>query len=86
STSSGNLYTSGQCTWYVFDRVDGKIGSTCGNANNWASAAQAAGYTVDHQPEEGAILHTSEGSYGHVAYVESVNSDVSVTISEMNYS
>ncbi|MEJ7144570.1 CHAP domain-containing protein, partial [Staphylococcus capitis] len=73
STSSGNLYTAGQCTWYVFDRVDGKIGSTWGNANNWASAAQAAGYTVDHQPEEGAILQTSEGSYGHVAYVESVN-------------
>ena len=86
STSSGNLYTAGQCTWYVFDRVDGKIGSTWGNANNWASAAQAAGYTVDHQPEEGAILQTSEGSYGHVAYVESVNRDGSVTISEMNYS
>ena len=35
-TSSGsNLYTSGQCTYYVFDKVGGKIGSTWGNANNW---------------------------------------------------
>src|SRR5699024_12198517 len=39
SGSSNNLYTSGQCTYYVFDKVGGKIGSTCGNANNWASAA-----------------------------------------------
>ena len=32
------IYTPGQCTWYVYDRVGGKIGSTWGNANNWASA------------------------------------------------
>ena len=39
SSSGSNLYT-GQCTYYVFDRVGGKIGSTWGNANNWASAAE----------------------------------------------
>ena len=38
-TSGRNLYTSGQCTYYVFDRVGGKIGSTWGNASNWANAA-----------------------------------------------
>ena len=86
SSTSGNLYTAGQCTWYVYDRVGGKISTTWGNANNWASAAQADGYTVNHTPEKGAILQTSEGSYGHVAYVESVSSDGSVTVSEMNYS
>ena len=37
SSTSGNLYTAGQCTWYVFDKVGGQIGSTWGNANNWAS-------------------------------------------------
>ena len=36
SSTSGNLYTAGQCTWYVFDKVGGQIGSTWGNANNWA--------------------------------------------------
>lgn len=86
SSTSGNLYTAGQCTWYVYDRVGGKIGSTWGNANNWASAASAAGYTVNNTPEKGSILQTSEGSYGHVAYVESVGSNGSVTVSEMNYS
>lgn len=86
SSTSGNLYTAGQCTWYVYDRVGGKISTTWGNANNWASAAQADGYTVNHTPEKGAILQSSAGSYGHVAYVESVSSDGSVTVSEMNYS
>ena len=52
SSTSGNLYTAGQCTWYVFDKVGGQIGSTWGNANNWASAAEASGYTVNHTPEK----------------------------------
>ena len=46
----------------------------------------ATGYTVNNTPEKGSILQTSEGSYGHVAYVESVGSNGSVTVSEMNYS
>lgn len=29
-SNSGNLYTSGQCTWYVYDKTGGKIGSTWG--------------------------------------------------------
>ncbi|MFU0766894.1 CHAP domain-containing protein, partial [Staphylococcus warneri] len=80
-----NLYTAGQCTYYVYDRVGGKVGSTWGNANNWANAAAAAGYTVNNRPAAGAILQTTQGGYGHVAYVESVNSDGSIRVSEMNY-
>ena len=69
-TSSGsNLYTSGQCTYYVFDKVGGKIGSTWGNANNWANAVQD-GYTVNNKPKQGAVMQTSQGVFGHVAYVE----------------
>ena len=30
-------------------------------------------------------MQTSQGYYGHVAYVESVGSNGSVTVSEMNY-
>ncbi|EGQ2764737.1 CHAP domain-containing protein [Staphylococcus pseudintermedius] len=83
--SSANLYTVGQCTYYVFDRVGGTIGSTWGNASNWASAAAAAGYTVNNHPSAGAILQTTQGAFGHVAYVESVGSDGSIRVSEMNY-
>ncbi|KKI56318.1 CHAP domain-containing protein [Staphylococcus pasteuri] len=85
NSSSGNLYTAGQCTWYVYDKVGGKIGSTWGDARNWASAAQQAGYTVNNTPKAGSILQSSAGGYGHVAYVENVSSDGSVTVSEMNY-
>lgn len=83
--SSANLYTVGQCTYYAFDRVGGTIGSTWGNASNWASAAAAAGYTVNNRPSAGAILQTTQGAFGHVAYVESVGSDGSIRVSEMNY-
>lgn len=31
-------------------------------------------------------MQSSAGTYGHVAYVESVNDDGSITVSEMNYS
>lgn len=88
SSSSANLYTPGQCTYYVFDKkqADGEpISSTWGNANQWASNAAADGYTVDNTPKEGSILQSTAGSYGHVAYVENVNSDGSVEVSEMNY-
>ncbi|PWZ62071.1 CHAP domain-containing protein, partial [Staphylococcus pseudintermedius] len=59
--------------------------STWGNASNWASAAAAAGYTVNNRPSAGAILQTTQGAFGHVAYVESVGSDGSIRVSEMNY-
>ena len=71
-------------TMYMIKLVE-KIGSTWGNANNWANAAASAGYTVNNSPSQGAILQTSQGAFGHVAYVESVNSNGSITVSEMNY-
>lgn len=83
--SGANYYTAGQCTYYVFDRAGGKAGSLWGNANNWASAAAASGRTVNNTPSAGAIMQSSAGAYGHVAYVEGVNGDGSVRVSEMNY-
>lgn len=43
------------------------------------------GYTVNNRPSAGAILQTTQGAFGHVAYVESVGSDGSIRVSEMNY-
>ena len=60
----------------------GKIGSTWGNARNWANAAASSGYTVNNTPKIGAIMQTTQGYYGHVAYVEGVNSNGSVRVSE----
>lgn len=83
-----NLYTSGQCTWYVFDRR-AKAGNTIStywsDAKYWAGKAAADGYSVDYRPTVGAIMQSTSGYYGHVAYVERVNADGSILISEMNY-
>lgn len=79
-----NLYTSGQCTYYAFSKRP-DLGNTWGNANNWANAAAQAGYTVNNSPAAGSILQSTAGGYGHVAYVDKVNADGSIQVSEMNY-
>lgn len=80
----GGPYGAGQCTqWAWSKRRD--IPSTLGNANTWAARAAAAGYTVNRTPSAGAIFQTSSGWYGHVGYVESVNGDGSIVVTEMNY-
>ena len=91
--SAGNRYAYGNCTWYAFERrtqLGLPVGSFWGNAATWAMYARTAGYRVDNTPSVGAIAQWNAyqgGSYyaGHVAIVESVNSDGSITISEMNY-
>ena len=39
----------------------------------------------NHNATVGSIMQTTTGYYGHVAYVERVNADGSILISEMNY-
>ena len=80
----GGPYGAGQCTqWAWSKRRD--LPSTLGNANTWASRAAAAGYSVNRTPSAGSIFQTSSGWYGHVGYVESVNGDGSIVVTEMNY-
>lgn len=91
--SAGNKYAPGNCTSYAFERrmqLGRPIGSFWGNAETWARSARAAGFDVNNTPRVGAIAQWNAyqgGSYyaGHVGIVESVNSDGSITISEMNY-
>lgn len=68
------------CTDYVHSkRPDVAI---YGNAGyNWISSAQAAGKTTGSTPQAGAVAVMN----GHVAYVESVNSDGSYVVSEMGW-
>ena len=87
-TSKNNLYTAGQCTWYVFSKraqVGKTISTFWGDARNWAAKATSEGFKVNKTPKAGAIMQNYEGPYGHVAYVERVNLDGSILISEMNY-
>lgn len=76
-------YAPGQCTqWAWYKRQDLPL---LGNANAWARNAAAAGYRVDRTPSAGSIFQTTAGWYGHVGYVESVNPDGSIVVTEMNY-
>ena len=73
--------------WKLIGNGVGKPATPPGNAAEWASHAIADGYEVNSIPAEGAIAQW--GSYeggnpyeGHVAYVERVNDDGTLLISE----
>ncbi|PNZ27262.1 Secretory antigen precursor SsaA [Staphylococcus petrasii] len=86
--SHQNLYTSGQCTWYVFNRraqAGLPISTYWSDAKFWAGNAAQDGYLVNHVATVGSIMQSTDGFYGHVAYVERVNADGSILVSEMNY-
>lgn len=77
---AGNTYTAGYCTWYAKNmRPD--LPNNLGNADTWVARAAAQGLPTGSAPRVGAI-----GQQGmHVVYVQSVNGDGTVTISEMNF-
>lgn len=82
-----NLYTSGQCTAYVFQRrydIGRPINNGWGDAKNWRTAAEREGFRVNATPKVGAILVSEEGMYGHVALVEAVK-PTHILVSEMNW-
>lgn len=79
-----NTYDYGYCTWYVKNRRGASLPNGLGNANTWYSRAAAAGMAVGSTPKAGAVGTTTRGALGHVVYVESVNGDGTITISEMN--
>lgn len=57
---------------------------TWGNAYSWDDGARSAGYVVDHNPAPGTIGQMNDGPYGHVFWVESVNGDGSINVTEYN--
>ncbi len=87
--STTNTYVFGHCTYWVAirrEQTGTPIPNNWGHAKTWASNAISQGYKVDHVPVVGSIMQTTAGLFGHVAYVESVNTaDRSWTISEMNF-
>lgn len=79
-----NGYDYGYCTWYAKNRRP-DLPSNLGNASTWKVLAQRAGFSTGNVPRAGAVIWTPPRDYyGHVGYVESVNPDGSVNVSEMN--
>lgn len=55
-----------------------------GNANQWPGNARAAGIGTGSTPRAGSVGVISAGYYGHVVWVESVNPDGTINISQYN--
>ncbi len=62
------------------------VAAAWGNAYSWDDGARAAGYRVDKSPAAGTIGQVDGYPYGHVFWVESVNSDGSINVTEYNNS
>ncbi len=83
-----NGYDVGYCTWWVATRradVGMALPANLGNASSWAYIARSIGMQVDNTPSQYAAAVTSTRGEGHVVFVESVNADGSINISEMNH-
>lgn len=79
-SASGNGYGYGYCTYYAKQRRP-DLPNNLGNANTWTARAAAQGIPTGSAPRVGAI-----GQQGmHVVYVEAVNGDGTIRVSEMNY-
>ena len=86
---SANGYDYGWCTWHAANRrreIGRPIPSNLGNAISWYGIAASAGLRVGAAPKAGAVLwHANMGGLGHVGFVEKVNADGSILVSDMNY-
>lgn len=91
--NTSGSYPFGQCTWYVFNRMAqiGKpVDDFMGNGGEWGAKGRALGYKVSNKPQVGTAISFPPGSfgsdpvYGHVAFVEVVNSDGTLLVSECN--
>ncbi len=92
-----NFYTR-ECTSFVAWRLNNDNGvpfnnsyggQHWGNAENWDSAARAAGFAVDSNPTRGSVAQFDPGvggvgAYGHVAYVMQVSGS-QVLIEDYNW-
>jgi surface antigen len=89
ANTAGNyeMYATWNCTWWVAYRwaqTGRPIMPLLGNASQWYYAAQRLGMATGRTPRQYAAAVTSTYGYGHVVFIEGVNADGSVNISEMN--
>lgn len=86
-------FTYGQCTYWADYRYHQWTGIWVpwgGDAWAWADGARASGWVVSSSPHVPSIIVLQPGvqgasGYGHVAFVESINSDGSVHSSNWNW-
>lgn len=75
------------CTDWVAYRVEvagGHVPGGLGHAKLWDDRAPSYGLTVSSVARVGAAAVSNNGYYGHVMYVEAVNSDGTIVVSDYN--
>ncbi len=75
------------CTDWVAFRVrvaGGYVPAGLGNAKTWDDRGPSYGFAVSSTPRVGAAAVSNSGFYGHVMYVEAVNSDGTIIVSDYN--
>ncbi len=89
--SRANSFPKGQCTWYAFERaLDAgnriRFKQSYGrDAKSWPTLAVTSRMTQTPTPGSIMVLDAWDGNpFGHVAYVESVQSPKAWTISHAN--
>jgi surface antigen/peptidoglycan hydrolase CwlO-like protein len=86
--TDGMGYGCRQCVSYVAWRAYKETGYApinWGNAINMPASAQAAGFSIGSTPRVGSAGVISAGAYGHVVWIDAVNGDGTVDISQYNY-
>jgi surface antigen len=83
-----NGYDYGWCTWWAAKRradVGKPIPANFGDACNWVRAAQRASIPTGNVPSgAGDVIFTNSGCLGHVAFVEEMEEDGSIWVTDMN--
>lgn len=90
-----NAFPMGQCTWWAdqhYHDLTGYYVPWNGNAYQWTQGARSSGWQVSNIPPNGipsiivmAPNVQGAGGLGHVGVVEHVNSNGTVTVSNMNW-
>lgn len=78
-----------QCTSYAGWKAQEFFGiyiSNWGNAKDWGTSARRAGYVVDNNPTPHSIAYSTSGIYGHVMWIESINANGTINLTEYNNS
>ncbi len=78
-----------QCTSYAGYKVQERWGyyiSNWGNAYSWGNSAARAGFVVNSTPAPHTVAYSTSGQWGHVMWVESVNANGTINLTEYNNS
>lgn len=71
-TDSSSPYPQGQCTWYVYERVQQfgkKVGSDWGDAHNWDNRAESDNYDVSQTPSTHSAVVFEEDKLVRMIYM-----------------